>query len=77
MKEIANVVQKPSSRKSDIIYCLSKNECETVAKAFTSEGTKAAEYLAGLGDEKRSCAQSQWINNRSMLYALQLHLEQE
>jgi len=77
LEEIANLVQKQFPRKSGIIYCLSRNECETVAEALTSKGIKAAEYHAGLGDEKRSCVQSQWINNRSMLYALQLHLEQE
>ena len=64
LEEIANLVQKQFPRKSGIIYCLSRNECETVAEALTSKGIKAAEYHAGLGDEKRSCVQSQWINNR-------------
>lgn len=49
-------------KKSGIIYCLSRKECEQLADFLTAEGIKAKPYHAGLEDDERNSVQESWIN---------------
>ncbi|VDK28522.1 unnamed protein product [Anisakis simplex] len=49
--------------KSGIVYCLSRKECETVAKSLQNQGISADVYHAGLPDKQRRTVQSKWIGN--------------
>ncbi|QQP40339.1 Bloom syndrome protein -like protein [Caligus rogercresseyi] len=46
--------KKDWSRLSDIIYCLSHNECDTTASYLSTAGIKALTYHASLNDKERS-----------------------
>lgn len=45
-----------------IIYCLSRNDCDTLADRLVAEGFKSVSYHAGLKDESRRTVQERWIN---------------
>ena len=45
------------SRQSGIVYCLSKKECEDVARTLAQSGISAKPYHAGLNPELRSKTQ--------------------
>ncbi|EJD76373.1 CBR-HIM-6 protein [Loa loa] len=50
--------------KSGIVYCLSRKDCESVAKMLESHSMSSEVYHAGLSDKKRLEVQTRWINNR-------------
>lgn len=60
--EIAELITQRFNRKSGIVYCLSRRECDEVAQALQSSRIKAISYHAGLTDDARSEAQLKWIN---------------
>ena len=60
--EITEVISKRFDRKSGIIYCLSRRECDEVAQSLQKNRIKAIAYHAGLTDEARSESQLKWIN---------------
>ncbi|KAI9557156.1 D helicase bloom' [Daphnia sinensis] len=60
--EIADLITQRFNRKSGIVYCLSRRECDEVAQALQSSRIKAISYHAGLTDDARSEAQLKWIN---------------
>lgn len=62
IEEITELILQRFSRKSGIIYCLSRNECDEVAQALKKNKIKAISYHAGLPDDARSDAQLKWIN---------------
>ena len=65
--EITELILQRFSKKSGIIYCLSRNECDDVAQALKKNKIKAIAYHAGLSDDARSDAQLKWINGTSQV----------
>ncbi|XP_046388536.1 Bloom syndrome protein homolog isoform X2 [Ischnura elegans] len=63
-KEIAELIKSQFRMKSGIVYCLSRNECDQVAKDLSSAGVKALSYHAGLTDSQRAQVQHAWINDQ-------------
>src|SRR5699024_5460708 len=47
-----------------IIYCLSRNDCDSLADKLTGDGFKAVAYHAGLSDTARKNVQNDWINGK-------------
>lgn len=67
IEEITELIQQRFNKKSGIIYCLSRNECDDVADALKKNRIKALAYHAGLSDDARSDAQLKWINGTSQV----------
>lgn len=47
---------------SGIVYCLSRNDCDTLADSLQRAGIAALAYHAGLSDSDREYVQNKWIN---------------
>lgn len=62
LTEITEFIKQRFCRKSGIIYCLSKKECDELATSLQKSNIRATAYHAGLTDEARSDAQLKWIN---------------
>jgi bloom syndrome protein len=60
---IAELIKSKHQRKSGIVYCLSRKNCELVAAKLTSLGISAHHYHAGMESADRSRVQKQWQNN--------------
>lgn len=65
--EITEVITERFQRKSGIVYCLSRKECDDVAQALQKNRIKAISYHAGLTDDARSEAQLKWINGTAQV----------
>ncbi|GAB6031205.1 hypothetical protein CHUAL_009024 [Chamberlinius hualienensis] len=63
-KELIMLIKQKYSRQSGIVYCLSRNECDTVSEEFTKAGLSAVAYHAGLNDKNRIDAQEKWLNDK-------------
>uniref|UniRef100_A0A0N5ADR1 ATP-dependent DNA helicase n=1 Tax=Syphacia muris TaxID=451379 RepID=A0A0N5ADR1_9BILA len=63
LKELIKRVKSWYPPRSGIFYCLSRKDCETVAKQLISEGISADVYHAGLTDKRRVEVQKKWMNN--------------
>ncbi|XP_019896125.2 Bloom syndrome protein homolog isoform X2 [Esox lucius] len=55
-------IKKHYPRDSGIVYCLSRNDCDTMADRLQRAGLLALAYHAGLNDKDREYVQSKWIN---------------
>lgn len=44
------------------MYCLSRNDCDTLADSLQRAGIAALAYHAGLSDSDREYVQNKWIN---------------
>ncbi|XP_022057037.1 recQ-like DNA helicase BLM isoform X2 [Acanthochromis polyacanthus] len=55
-------IKKHYPRDSGIVYCLSRNDCDTMAQSLQRAGILALAYHAGLSDGDREYVQSKWIN---------------
>ncbi|XP_059190438.1 recQ-like DNA helicase BLM isoform X2 [Centropristis striata] len=55
-------IKKHYPRDSGIVYCLSRNDCDTMAESLQRAGLLALSYHAGLSDGDREYVQSKWIN---------------
>ncbi|XP_064191707.1 recQ-like DNA helicase BLM isoform X1 [Anguilla rostrata] len=55
-------IKKHYPRDSGIVYCLSRNDCDTLADSLQRAGIAALAYHAGLNDSDREYIQSKWIN---------------
>ncbi len=51
--------------KCGIVYCISRNECETTSETLCKSGIKALPYHAGMNDNKRSEIQDAWMNGKN------------
>ncbi|KAJ8118736.1 hypothetical protein OPT61_g332 [Boeremia exigua] len=60
----ADLIKERYPRKSGIIYCLSRKNCEDVAKKLTDLGVRAFHYHAGMGADERSEVQKRWQSNQ-------------
>uniref|UniRef100_A0A8B9KAS5 ATP-dependent DNA helicase n=1 Tax=Astyanax mexicanus TaxID=7994 RepID=A0A8B9KAS5_ASTMX len=61
-EECINWIKKYYPRDSGIIYCLSRNDCDTMADSLQRAGIAALAYHAGLNDKDREYVQNKWIN---------------
>ncbi|KAF1355724.1 hypothetical protein EJ07DRAFT_131434 [Lizonia empirigonia] len=59
----ADLIKQRYHRKSGIIYCLSRKNCEDVAKKLTDLGVRAFHYHAGMAADERSDVQKKWQSN--------------
>ncbi|XP_065359029.1 recQ-like DNA helicase Blm [Calliphora vicina] len=64
MDDIRTFLRSRPSTDSGIIYCLSRKECDDVAKNMCSVGVRACAYHAGLSDSVRESRQKDWITNK-------------
>ena len=66
LSDIFEVIKKENwSKKSGIIYCFSRKECEEVAQELCTRGIKAMAYHAGLVGKTRTNVQDQWIKDKT------------
>ncbi|CAM4583369.1 unnamed protein product [Leuciscus chuanchicus] len=61
-EECIQWIKKNYPRDSGIVYCLSRNDCDTLADSLQRAGIAAQAYHAGLGDSDREYVQNKWIN---------------
>ncbi|KAM3870622.1 recQ-like DNA helicase BLM [Diretmus argenteus] len=61
-EDCINWIKKHYPRDSGIIYCLSRNDCDTLAESLQRAGILALSYHAGLRDTDREYVQSKWVN---------------
>lgn len=55
-------IKKHYPRGSGIVYCLSRNDCDTMAVSLQKAGIQGLAYHAGLNDSDREYVQNKWIN---------------
>ncbi|XP_030621193.1 Bloom syndrome protein homolog [Chanos chanos] len=55
-------IKKHYPRDSGIVYCLSRNDCDSLADSLQRAGIAALSYHAGLNDSDREYVQNKWIN---------------
>lgn len=63
LQEILQIIAKYRNA-SGIVYCLSRNDCDTMAQKLCENGVRAASYHAGLSDTKRDTVQKDWITEK-------------
>ncbi|KAM6936936.1 recQ-like DNA helicase BLM [Xenentodon cancila] len=61
-EDCINWIKKHYPRDSGIVYCLSRNDCDSMAESLQRAGILALSYHAGLCDGDREHVQSKWIN---------------
>uniref|UniRef100_A0A8C1I7L1 ATP-dependent DNA helicase n=1 Tax=Cyprinus carpio TaxID=7962 RepID=A0A8C1I7L1_CYPCA len=61
-EECIQWIKKYYPRDSGIVYCLSRNDCDTLADSLQRAGIAALAYHAGLSDSDREYVQNKWIN---------------
>ncbi|XP_062861381.1 recQ-like DNA helicase BLM isoform X2 [Trichomycterus rosablanca] len=61
-EDCINWIKKHYPRDSGIVYCLSRNDCDTMADSLQRAGIAALAYHAGLNDSDREYVQNKWIN---------------
>ena len=66
-KEIIDLIKSRFKNDTGIVYCLSRNDCDSYARQFKSSGIKASSYHAGLSDADRIEIQNQWITEKVYL----------
>ncbi|EDW16029.1 Bloom syndrome protein homolog [Drosophila mojavensis] len=64
LDDMRNFIQSRPATASGIIYCLSRKECDEVAKKMCAVGIRALSYHAGLTDVVRESRQKDWITNK-------------
>ncbi|CAH8552080.1 unnamed protein product [Schistosoma haematobium] len=60
-KEIIDVIRNEFPKRSGIVYCLSRRECDVVAEELKAAGLQASAYHAGMTDAQRRNVQQAWI----------------
>ncbi|GMM30410.1 ATP-dependent DNA helicase [Martiniozyma asiatica (nom. inval.)] len=66
---ISELIRKKYQNQTGIIYCHSKNSCETTAKRLNDLGITCDFYHAGCSTEDRSRVQQEWQNNKIRVIA--------
>lgn len=62
--EISKLIKSKFYRKSGIIYCLCRNDCEKLASDLCKLGIKAKAYHAGMSDSLREKQQREWMQDQ-------------
>lgn len=62
--DIATLIKQNFAKKSGIIYCLSRKDCEILADKLNSSGIKTKPYHAGMNDKVRENIQREWMQDR-------------
>lgn len=58
--EVSNMIKQKFVKQCGIIYCLSRNDCETVAEKLREKGIISSPYHAGLSDARRKKVFDAW-----------------
>lgn len=61
--EIASWIVSKCNEQSGIVYCLTREECESVAEELRTEGIRACPYHAGLKDDEKKRIFEHWETN--------------
>lgn len=69
MENIASLINSKYKRETGIIYCHSKNLCETTAKRLTECGISCQFYHAGMDTKDRSKVQQNWQEGKIRVIA--------
>ncbi|XP_046358869.2 Bloom syndrome protein homolog [Haliotis rufescens] len=59
--DVIKFIKDKYPRDYGIVYCLSRNECDNVAKDLQKAGVDAVSYHAGLADTQRVTIQDKWL----------------
>lgn len=60
LEKVSKLIRERFYKKSGIVYCISRNECETVSDCLRKNGIQALPYHAGMNDKDRAQIQHQW-----------------
>ncbi|KAJ8304560.1 hypothetical protein KUTeg_018143, partial [Tegillarca granosa] len=60
--DVTKLIKEQFPNKCGIVYCLSRNECDTTARDLSKSGIEAVSYHAGLSDGERVQIQEKWLN---------------
>lgn len=63
VSDIVNLIKGKFYRKSGIIYCLCRKDCEKLAEDLCKYGIKARAYHAGMTDKNREQIQREWMQD--------------
>ncbi|XP_026791170.3 recQ-like DNA helicase BLM isoform X2 [Pangasianodon hypophthalmus] len=61
-EDCINWIKKHYPYDSGIVYCLSRNDCDSMADSLQRAGIAALAYHAGINDSDREYVQNKWIN---------------
>ena len=64
LERIALIIKTKYANKSGIVYCISRNECESVSDFLNTKQLKSLPYHAGMNDTKRTEIQNKWTHNK-------------
>ncbi|CAH0551161.1 unnamed protein product [Brassicogethes aeneus] len=64
INEIAALIKSKFLKKSGIIYCLCRADCDNLAKDLCRVGIKAKPYHAGMADKAREKQQREWMQDQ-------------
>ncbi|XP_022216417.2 Bloom syndrome protein homolog [Drosophila obscura] len=62
--DMSAFIRTKPAHSSGIIYCLSRKECDEVAKKICKDGVRAVAYHAGLTDTERESRQKDWLTGK-------------
>ncbi|XP_057656243.1 recQ-like DNA helicase Blm isoform X1 [Diorhabda carinulata] len=63
-EEIIQLIKKKFLKKSGIIYCLARNDCEYLADMLNKANIMSRPYHAGMSDKVRNAIQREWMQDR-------------
>lgn len=63
-EEIIQLIKKKFLKKSGIIYCLARNDCESLADMLNRANIMSRPYHAGMSDKIRNAIQREWMQDR-------------
>lgn len=64
VKEISELIKRKFFKKSGIIYCLCRTDCEKLAAELCKCGIRARAYHAGMSDSAREKEQREWMQDQ-------------
>ncbi|KAH8308158.1 hypothetical protein KR059_007227 [Drosophila kikkawai] len=64
LEDISAYIRTKPAHSSGIIYCMSRKECDDVAKKMCKDGVRAVAYHAGLNDTERESRQKDWLTGK-------------